>query len=604
MIRYLLLLLVFLGAASTAMAQDEDAPPRIAPDNAAQLHRGAVLAPGRTDHIGWSADGSRLLISATTGASVYDVTTGARIAYLPDAGRAVVSPDGATILVFDPWLRQVSAHNVGDGRLRYVLSGRAWPVAFSPDGRLFAVARDFTGEVSGVDVFDLAGGAPLAALDVPDAITITGVQFWPDGTALAVNTGVDRYLLRLDETGAPQLLASDPWYVGDVLLSDGTLLYARSPIDETVVYITRDGEVDPVAVLEGHSDAPYQAWFSPDGTVIATRSLGDDDTIRLWRVGDGQELARFPVGSTQVIEGPQRTLAGLIVQSDSVSHVIGLDGEVVAQLPAFDAERFIASLGPNRRWLSIAHAGAAWMWHLDDGERVDLLTTDEAARLSDEAPSAADLNVSVDEVTLTVRDAQGDVLAGFRHELETQILNTTAFRSPEGGLLVAAAAVGTSSVPPFGVLIRVWEVNEEGQAGLQQNFVLEGYINHIGGLQFSRAGDALAYLAVWQDSCLRGSAELQVLHIEAEDLWTLASGRSVVSPVYSPDGRLLAVGVNADSCTDQGGELVLYDAATGSELARYRHNSMLTQVAFVDDGAALHVETLDGAVLRWVVSGG
>ena len=120
-----------------------------------------------------------------------------------DRGRSRALPAGPSFayhVAFSPdgsWLVAGGADDyrwwhVGDWRPGPVLSrdhvdGHAGPLAFTPDGRLLAIARTPTD----VQLVDPATRRPLATLSAPEPALIGGLCFSPDGARLAAAVGAD-----------------------------------------------------------------------------------------------------------------------------------------------------------------------------------------------------------------------------------------------------------------------------------------------------------------------------------------------------------------------------------------------------------------------------
>ncbi len=91
------------------------------------------------------------------------------------------------------------------------------------------------------------------------------------------------------------------------------------------------------------------------------------------------------------------------------------------------------------------------------------------------------------------------------------------------------------------------------------------------------------------------SAVIQAAQQPLDEL--LAEGNAVVSVAFSPDGRTVAVG-------DLGGEVGLWDVATGRRTATLAEGGSVDSVAFSPDGRILAVGNADGEVGLWDVATG
>jgi WD40 repeat protein len=120
----------------------------------------------------------------------------------------------------------------------------------------------------------------------PSGFAIAAVDFSPDGRLVLVAGGegaevdqerLDRELANLPGPGAPP--PDPPSPTENYLSVDDRVLH--------VVEIITDKEVQ----LQGHQTPVGEAVFSPDGTRILSGAW--DQTVRLWDVASGKELANF-----------------------------------------------------------------------------------------------------------------------------------------------------------------------------------------------------------------------------------------------------------------------------------------------------------------------
>lgn len=198
----------------------------------------------RTDWVGFSADGERLLSLGNSGRLVeYSIATGARVRQERFPGnedqegcRAAFSPDGALLAVAARReLRLLEASSweaLGtlDGH-----SGSIYALAFSANGRYLASgASDRT-----LRVWDVQTHAPIAVM-TGHTDEILAAAFSPDGTRI-VSGGRDR-----------------------------------------VIRVWDAEHYDEITQLHGHASYVYCLAFSPDGRTLV--SGGGDETVRLWDV--------------------------------------------------------------------------------------------------------------------------------------------------------------------------------------------------------------------------------------------------------------------------------------------------------------------------------
>ena len=175
-----------------------------------------------------------------------------------------------------------------------------WQVAFSPDGRLLAVAVDPNGGGDGfyvqqrqgeVQLWDVGSRSRVGRKIVPGAGTVFAVAFIPDGTLLATGSAG-----RLDLWDvATQTHHGQPMRVSD----DGVLSVAFDPNGRLVA---GGGATGPARVwrvtdqrpafppLTGHTGPITGAAFDAAGSFLATTSLFGG--TRLWDPRLGPRLRR------------------------------------------------------------------------------------------------------------------------------------------------------------------------------------------------------------------------------------------------------------------------------------------------------------------------
>ena len=265
-----------------------------------------------TTDVSFSSDGTRLVAGQYDGDVVeYDTAT-RRQARLLDTDSIVTSvavgPDGnIAVGTIDGRVRLVDPVSKAAADLPLGARGAAvWQVAFSPDGRLLAVAVDPNGGGDGfyaqrrkgeVQLWDVGSRSRVGRTIAPGAGTVFAVAFNRDGRLLATGSGG-----RLDLWDvATQAHRGKPMRVSD----DGILSVAFDPSGQLVA---GGGATGPARVwrvsdqrpafppLTGHTGFITGAAFDPSATFLATTThLG---ATRLWDpatgLGYGDELVGSP----------------------------------------------------------------------------------------------------------------------------------------------------------------------------------------------------------------------------------------------------------------------------------------------------------------------
>jgi WD40 repeat protein len=155
---------------------------------------------------------------------------------------------------------------------KYECHSKAWGVAFSPDGQLFATAL----ETGALGIFEVITGHEQGQYNGHLGSALK-VAFSPDGKFIASAS------------------------------SDKTV---------NVWEISNEKPKKPKMTLIGHSDQVYGVAFSPDGKILASASR--DGTIKLWELGPTFETIishstyaqywQSPNGVEYVVEGKQFAL--------------------------------------------------------------------------------------------------------------------------------------------------------------------------------------------------------------------------------------------------------------------------------------------------------
>ena len=151
----------------------------------------------------------------------------------------------------------------------------SWQVAFSPDGRLLAVATGI-----GLYLYDIPALSEVRFIAADAALV--SVAFSPDGRQLASGSWDTTVRLWDVETGQPvRTLAGHTWWMWSVAFApDGRLLASGAGDGTICLWDVETGQ--PVRTLAGHTFLVSGVAFAPNGRLLASGSW--DGTIRLWGV--------------------------------------------------------------------------------------------------------------------------------------------------------------------------------------------------------------------------------------------------------------------------------------------------------------------------------
>ena len=427
--------------------------PAATPEPALTLE--SVLGEGSVGAIAWSTDGAKLAIGGTGGVTIYDAATLALEQTLEvkdlngwDVSRLAFSPNGEFLLV--GWFDQLRVYVLKNGTVRTLepdvyldsiadvafspdsqwiavnihyfsrdsssttvvlldaLSGRlkyefiseesveASAMAFSPDGRWFAVASQ-----DQIRIWDVTDGS-LATTLIGHTHTVLSLAFSPDGSAL-VSGGADG-ALRIWGVGAWSLTRTERDFSqaidrlqfaadgGRLLVAvDHALQTRRWPSLEPVgvldsvaptVSISPDGRrfVDWLTVrdtltgqvlgaLPDYMAFTQQLAFSPDGSLLAVGNYGE---FWLWDVDGRHPVVResFPSRSVRPVFDSTGTTLLTLLNDDPEIIQWDLAGARPSRRWPIGPDAFQApTISPTGHWLALARSGTdrrLQLWDLTD----------------------------------------------------------------------------------------------------------------------------------------------------------------------------------------------------------------------------------------------
>jgi RNA polymerase sigma factor (sigma-70 family) len=458
---------------------------------------------------------------------------------------------------------------LGTVRLRSGFSTEA--LAFTPDGKVLVTC----GAGRGLCLWDSATGAELHPLD-PNPHDLS-LAVSPDGKLLAGGYKIGKVLLWDLRTGRA---------VRELPGSDGgsTLALAFSPDGTTLAcgghdYLIRLVDVNSgreIHRLRGHTGSIWGLAFSPDGKTLA--SAGLDGTVRLWDAATGQERARLTGHKDEVLRvaffPDGKTLASA-ADGDTVRLWDVARGKEVRVLEAPQLVGYALAVAPDGRLLATGHKdGTIRLWDPATGREVRHWRGHPAvvSRLAF-SPDGKTLasGASLDSSVRLWDPATGrECLAfGGPHAMIHDLRFTADSRS------IRVASVDDT--------VRLWDW------GADRERLLATW--ELPRLRFPRLSP---------DGRVRASAENQAHTVKA---WYDPRGTpervlgkhqgGILAVEFSPDGKLLGTG-------GEGGEIHVWDIASGKEVRAIRAGQTVGSLAFSPDGKTLAsgAATYDGTPVR------
>ncbi len=162
-------------------------------------------------------------------------------------------------------------------------------VAFSPDGKLVAVAR-----YNAVELISLPERSLVRKIAPHDG-RINAISFSADGNQLVTAGGEpglfgEARVWRVAEGSlVRRFQAHQDSLYSAVLSPDGKILATSSYDQQIKLFEVSSGK--ELRTLGGHNDAVFELAFRPDGKILASAS--GDRTVKLWDVATGERLDTF-----------------------------------------------------------------------------------------------------------------------------------------------------------------------------------------------------------------------------------------------------------------------------------------------------------------------
>jgi WD40 repeat protein len=527
-----------------------------------------------------SPDGTLAASAGTYGGQVWETATGRQrsswssgeetvqaLAFSPDgrtlAERRRTDATGKTVIS----LRDVAT---GDERHSLTPADMTSALAFAPDGRTLASAST-VGELA---LWDVAGGQKRRTLR-SRPLTGRSLAFTPDGKELAcggeegsvgvwdLEAGKERWWVK-GHNGTVTALAFSP---------DGRTLASSGNDDRIRFWDRATGRA--LRSVRVERNWSRQIVFAADGKTLWGQA--GDSTLRCWEVATGSEVGRWQDVRSDITQlafsadGKQAALTG--APGGMVVRLVDLAAGKERQrehLPGHEGAVSSVAFAPDGKLLassSVEHSDPViYLWDPASGRVVrELRGHRGGVHAVAFSPDGKLLASGGDDMTVRLWDAgTGQTVRVLA--TEGSVATCVAF-APDGRVL-ATAEKGSVLALTRAV---VWDVETGKQLG---RFPGVG-AGSVRSLAFSPDGSVLALtgsrFVLWN---LRRATQVGT--------WGRQEARESTRVVaFSPDGRFLAA-------AHAQGAIVLYEAKTGTEVARLKGNSGgVTDLAFSPDGSLL-----------------
>jgi WD40 repeat protein len=525
-----------------------------------EMHR----LPGHRDEIyalAFSPNGKRLATGSLDGGlRLWDPVRGEQVAVLAELGELGDGRGAVTCLAFSPDGKTLLSAEHKMSRLWEVATGkerRRFPGAFfralSRDGRVMAVVdeKGHTLRLVKVDT----GDTVLTIKDLHGAVQ--SVSIAPDGRTLATVSHVDPFLRLWDATtGKPVHVIPLTNYAFSVAFApDGQTLAVGVPwAAGDRVRLWNPATATERVPQPGHRDAVVGVSFLDGGKTIA--SVGADETHRLWRAADGQQVRSLPLGKVALALSADGKLAATAGRWQQLRL-----GKIEETLSLWDA-----GTGKERLAFSAGHKGGV--------------------ALAAFSPDGATLAVSTYRGELLLWDTASGKM---RRQWQAAASMALAF-SPDGKTLATGG---------WDCAVRLWDAGSGKLVRLlgkplELNRDSDGKrVTGTSAIAFSPDGKSVAAALVPQNIIylweVESGKERRQLHGHP-DGW---HNGWVNALVFAPDGKAL-YSAGKDRA------IHVWDVARGKERGRLRgHRGAIRVLALSPDGARLASGSQDGTTLVW-----
>ncbi|MBK8278480.1 MAG: hypothetical protein IPK92_22370 [Nitrospira sp.] len=558
-----------------------------------------------------TADCSKVItISDDKAAQVWDAATSKELAQFPHKypiWTVTISADG-TKVVTASGDKTARVWNVATGKevARFVHEEPIESLSITADGtKVVTASKDNAARVWDVatrkELARFAHEEPIELLSITTdgtkVVTASG-----DKTARVWNVATGKELARIEHEEPIESLS---------ITADGTKVVTTS--DNKTVHAW-DGATGSGLAQFSHEYRVWSVSITANGTSVVTAS--DDRTARVWNVATGKELARFvhkkPVESATMTADNTRIVTA---SKDNTARVWDVaTGKELARFAHEEASGLATSKDVSHfKVFQIGNDAYDELWMAEmnpvwsptitaDGSKVvttsddktaqiwDVATGKELARFPHENPiDSATITADGTKVVTTPGDktarvwdvATGKELARFVHEEPIESVSITA----DGAKVVTASDDKTA---------RVWDVatGKELARFAHKNFIRSATITADGSKVVTTSPQRLPTHTADPFRTVESAAVL---------VWNIATGKELAE--FTHKGTLRSANVTTDGTrivtTSHDNSARIWDVATGMKLARFAHESSIQSATISADNAKVVTSSEDNSARVW-----
>lgn len=462
-------------------------------------------------------------------------------------------------------------------------------IAWSPDGQVLAVVSWLGVWLYDTDQLDTD---PILLLEPTEGAGM--ISFSPDGRILAVGNGWNGDIMLWDLENKKPIVTlcsgEEPLSLGNLLFSpDGSVLVSKSGKYEGDIRIwDMITQKEQVSFRGFVSTMPDRFIFSPDSSLMA---FADKHAMRVWNIRENKEETVLEKVTGFTFGTDNRVFIRLYKDDkNQVSKVVTALEKIKLKAEIL-SERKAGAVVPHPKGNLVIYAtpygGEIYLWDAEYGV--------EVACFKDGKEADEGLALNLDGSLLAYTSSEHLIKVWNLDLGQKQVelkghkwgpVDLIAFH-PHKNLLATASRADET--------VRVWDVNTG-----KQKAVLEGFTSFVYGLDFSSDGTKIALSQIGDIAQIWNIKPIE----QKLKVWERGNG-ATGNVAFSPDGNSFAVGFSR--------MVNLYHTQTGKKVDTFRvqkenrRNRNWTKgatVAFSPNGIILAANSYKGLVSLWYVATG